>query len=237
MHKGEHVCRSKPSLKKVEEEKGFRQGGKSWGRSQMQLSGNIWGGKRTQCRTASNTGCDCGGRTTWKYQSAASLEGQRTWKETMSVNSVGHHRETTVFIHILVGVSFLQLGNLSKKSHSISGHFQTMSTVSSLGKHKCNSNVLLTIRLLFSQLKSDSCLCLGTRIRKCRQLLLLSSSKLQLPIPWPPLPTPKAKEEGWEQRAKAYLLSFAVPSLSNVDSLSLPSCMCRWFKYLLVRAL
>lgn len=51
-------------------------------------------------------------------------KGQRAWKETMGVNSVGPNQETTAFIRVLEGVSSLPLGEVSERSHFISDRFQ-----------------------------------------------------------------------------------------------------------------
>lgn len=51
-------------------------------------------------------------------------KGQRAWKETMGVDSVGPSQETTVFIRVLQGVSSLPVGKISERSHFISDRFQ-----------------------------------------------------------------------------------------------------------------
>lgn len=118
---------------------------------------------------------------------------------------------------------------ISQRCHSIPGHFQTVSTVSSLGKHKCDSTFLLRIRL-FPQLRSDYCLCLEAA----------SSSERQLSGPRPPLPTPtwRRRAEGKERRLGCLALLFVFCQLWTLFPLSLFLSLSlflkvytrRWFK-------
>lgn len=145
---------------------------------------------------------------------ATRLEGTNMWNEKMSVNTVGYNWETTVFIHVPVGISSLH------HLREIREHFWTFSTiarVSSLGKYKSNFKFLFWLKLPFCQLRSDSSLWLGHRSRTCRLFLLLSS-KYRLPTLHHSL-SPQCGGGGLNRKSRnlfTQMLLFVL--LSNVES-------------------
>lgn len=145
---------------------------------------------------------------------ATRLEGTNMWNEKTSVNTVGYNWETTVFIHVPLGISSLH------HLREILEHFWTFSTiatVSSLGKYKFNFKFLFWLKLPFCQLRSDSSLWLGHRSRTCRLFLLLSS-KYRLPTLHHFLP-PQCGERGLNRKSRnLFTQRLLFVLLSNVES-------------------